>query len=77
LLPQVICDLPDECARYEILRALSRKLPLAADVDMWWVAAGTEGFTGADLGGVLAEAQLAAVHLLLEAKQRAGGWGRG
>jgi peroxin-1 len=56
--------LEDRCA---ILRALSRRLELAEDVDLDTIAAEVENFSGADLGAVLSDAQLAAAHEALDA----------
>jgi SpoVK/Ycf46/Vps4 family AAA+-type ATPase len=61
------CEFPDWNERMAILKALSRRLPMAADVDLQDVVAMSEGFSGADLGAVLAEAQLAAAHEALDA----------
>ncbi|NWU98292.1 PEX1 factor, partial [Upupa epops] len=58
----VYCPLPDQDARYEILKALSCSLSLASDVDFQDVAARTERFTGADLKALLYNAQLEAIH---------------
>ena len=60
------CGLPNMGERKEILAALAARLPLAPDADLAAVAAATEGFTGADLGALLADAQLAAVHAALD-----------
>lgn len=42
------------------------KLPMASDVDLTAVAHMTEGFSGADLQALLSDAQLAAVHEVLD-----------
>ncbi|GLI68017.1 hypothetical protein VaNZ11_012315, partial [Volvox africanus] len=52
--------------RLAILRALSRRLNLAHDVDLRRVADVSEGMTGADLGAVLSEAQLHAINESVE-----------
>ncbi|KAF3440552.1 hypothetical protein FNV43_RR18836 [Rhamnella rubrinervis] len=59
------CGFPSERERLDILTVLSRKLPLASDVDLASIACMTEGFSGADLQALLSDAQLAAVHELL------------
>ncbi|XP_069770023.1 peroxisomal ATPase PEX1 isoform X2 [Narcine bancroftii] len=61
----VYCPPPDQVARYEILKALSQSLPLADDVDFNQIASMTEYFTGADLKGLLCNAQLDAIHSIL------------
>ncbi|KAI8468303.1 MAG: P-loop containing nucleoside triphosphate hydrolase protein [Monoraphidium minutum] len=66
----VHCGLPDAPDRLEILRAASRRTPLAPDVDLPLLAGpATSGFTGADLAALLSEAQLVAVHEELEARE--------
>lgn len=49
-------------ARLEILKALTRSVPLAADVDLEQIAVAAELFTGADLKALLYNAQLEAIH---------------
>ncbi|KAM6575126.1 hypothetical protein CsatA_023453 [Cannabis sativa] len=61
----LFCDFPSQGERLEILSVLSRKLPLASDVDLDAIAHMTEGFSGADLQALLSDAQLEAVHDLL------------
>ncbi|KAI6668243.1 hypothetical protein NL676_023806 [Syzygium grande] len=51
------------------LKLLSRKLPLASDVDLDAVAHMTEGFSGADLQALLSNAQLQAVNDLLDSSE--------
>ncbi|KAL3504294.1 hypothetical protein ACH5RR_034135 [Cinchona calisaya] len=61
----LFCDFPSDQERLDILTVLSRKLPLASDVDLRTIARTTEGFSGADLQALLSDAQLEAVHDLL------------
>jgi transitional endoplasmic reticulum ATPase len=56
---------PDEAARRDILTVLTRTVPLGMDVDLRTVAAGTNGFVGADLEAIVNEA-------VLEAGRRVG-----
>lgn len=58
----VTLDLPDKAARVAILAVHSRKLPLAPDVDLETIAAGTPGFSGADLKNLCNEAAMAAAR---------------
>ncbi|OXB84728.1 UNVERIFIED_CONTAM: hypothetical protein H355_001205 [Colinus virginianus] len=58
------CPPPDQNSRCEILKALSHSLSLANDVDLEYLAAKTEHFTGADLKALLYNAQLEAIHNL-------------
>lgn len=53
-----------QSSRCEILKALSHSLSLANDVDLEYLAAKTEHFTGADLKALLYNAQLEAIHNL-------------
>ena len=46
----VYVPLPDEASRLGILSAQLRKTPVAADVDLKFIASKTHGFSGADLG---------------------------
>ncbi|XP_047960432.1 peroxisome biogenesis protein 1 isoform X1 [Salvia hispanica] len=62
----LFCDFPSHQERQEILKVLSRKLPMDGDVDLEQVARMTEGFSGADLQALLSDTQLEAVHELLD-----------
>jgi transitional endoplasmic reticulum ATPase len=53
---------PDTNARLEILRVHTRAMPLADDVSLEKLADGTEGFSGADIEGLVREAAMAAVR---------------
>eukprot|EP00887_Chlorella_sp_A99_P002124 scaffold21.g2124.t1 len=67
------CGLPTPLERGAILAALARGLRLAPDVDLPHLAYNAEEeLSGADLSAVLAEAQLAAVHEVLEAEEEEG-----
>lgn len=46
----IYVPLPDEPGRLGILKAQLRKTPVAADVDLGYIAAKSHGFSGADLG---------------------------
>ncbi len=58
----VMIDLPDMKGREEILRVHAKKIKLAEGVDMAAVAAGTTGFSGADLANLLNESALLAAR---------------
>ncbi|WP_428983062.1 AAA family ATPase [Phytohabitans maris] len=58
---------PDAEARGEILRASSRTVPLADDVDLQALAASLDGFSAADCAALIREAALAAMRESLEA----------
>jgi len=63
----VTLDLPDRPAREAILRLHTRKVPLDPGVDLGGVAAGTVGFSGADLKNLVNEA---AMHAAREHRER-------
>lgn len=48
----VYVPLPNESERVSILKSQLRKTPVAADVDLAYIASKTHGFSGADLGFV-------------------------
>lgn len=58
----VTLSLPDKPARRAILNVHIKGLPLHADVDLDLVAAGTPGFSGADLKNLLNEAAITAAR---------------
>jgi cell division protease FtsH len=58
----VTLDLPDRGERAAILRLHSRKVPLGEDADIDQIAAGTPGFSGADLKNLVNEAALLAAR---------------
>ena len=58
----VTLDLPDRRDRLAILEVHTRKVPLAADVALDTVAAGTPGFSGADLKNLVNEAAILAAR---------------
>jgi len=58
----VTLELPDKPARLAILQVHTRKVPLAQDVDLGLIAAGTPGFSGADLKNLVNEAAMAAAR---------------
>src|SRR5437667_315616 len=59
---RVVVSRPDVRGREEILRVHTRKIPLADDVDLFVLARGTPGFSGADLANMVNEAALAAAR---------------
>ncbi|HVU49274.1 MAG TPA: ATP-dependent zinc metalloprotease FtsH [Polyangia bacterium] len=63
---RVVVDLPELEARRAILGVHTRGKPLAPDVDLDVLAAGTVGFSGADLANMVNEAALGATRRLAE-----------
>ncbi|MFC5001008.1 AAA family ATPase [Dactylosporangium cerinum] len=60
---------PDADARAEILRAASKSVPLAADVDLKALAASLDRFSAADCTALIRESALAAMRESLEATE--------
>jgi cell division protease FtsH len=58
----VVLDLPDLKERVAILKVHIRKVPVANDVDLEKIAAGTPGFSGADLKNLVNEAAMFAAR---------------
>lgn len=58
----ITLELPDREARVAILKVHSKHVPLAADVDLDKIAAGTPGFSGADIKNLVNEAAMAAAR---------------
>ena len=59
---QVIVDAPDVKGREGILRVHAKKLPLADDVELSFIARGTPGMSGADLANICNESALLAAR---------------
>jgi cell division protease FtsH len=59
---QVLVDRPDGTGRHAILQVHARKVKLAGDVDLEYVARRTPGMVGADLENILNEAALLAAR---------------
>jgi cell division protease FtsH len=59
---QVTVGAPDIKGREQILRIHAKKVVLDSAVDLWQVARGTPGFSGADLANLVNEAALFAVR---------------
>jgi cell division protease FtsH len=58
----VVLDLPDRKARLAILRLQAKRVPLGSDVELESIAAGTPGFSGADLKNLVNEAAMRAAR---------------
>jgi len=59
---QIVVDRPDRNGRRKILDVHSKGKPLASSIDLDALAAGTPGFTGADLANLVNEAALLAAR---------------
>ncbi len=59
---QIVVDRPDRAGRRKILEVHARGKPLAREIDLDTLAAGTPGFTGADLSNLINEAALLAAR---------------
>ncbi|MDG9670912.1 ATP-dependent zinc metalloprotease FtsH [Hahella sp. CR1] len=58
----VTLDLPDQEGRVAILKVHAKRIPLADDVNLPQIAAGTPGFSGADLKNLINEAAIQAAR---------------
>jgi cell division protease FtsH len=59
---QIVVDRPDRNGRRRILEVHTKGKPLASEIDLDTLAAGTPGFTGADLANLVNEAALLAAR---------------
>jgi cell division protease FtsH len=59
---QIVVDRPDRVGRRKILEVHARGKPLSREIDLDTLAAGTPGFTGADLSNLINEAALLAAR---------------
>jgi cell division protease FtsH len=59
---QIVVDRPDRSGRKKILEVHSKGKPLDTTIDLETLAAGTPGFTGADLANLINEAALLAAR---------------
>jgi cell division protease FtsH len=59
---QIVVDRPDRSGRRQILEVHTKGKPISGDVDLDTLAAGTPGFTGADLANLVNEAALLAAR---------------
>jgi cell division protease FtsH len=59
---QIVVDRPDRVGRRKILEVHTKGKPLAREIDLDTLAAGTPGFTGADLANLVNEAALLAAR---------------
>ncbi|KIO34777.1 hypothetical protein M407DRAFT_64085, partial [Tulasnella calospora MUT 4182] len=58
----LLCNMPDEEERLEILQALSQKISISDSVSLRALAEETEGYSGADLQAIMYNAHLEVVH---------------
>src|SRR5688572_26353352 len=59
---QIVVDRPDRVGRRKILEVHTKGKPLASEIELDTLAAGTPGFTGADLANLVNEAALLAAR---------------
>lgn len=59
---EIAVNLADVRGREQILHVHARKLTLAPELELSWIARGTPGFSGADLANLLNEAAIAATR---------------
>jgi len=58
----VVLELPDRSDRIAILKVHTRKVPLADDIELDKISAGTPGFSGADIKNLVTEAAMLAAR---------------
>ena len=73
---QIVVDRPDRNGRRKILEVHAKGKPLASEVDLDALAAGTPGFTGADLANLVNEAALLAARRGKKIDRAGGARGR-
>jgi transitional endoplasmic reticulum ATPase len=66
---QILVPAPDEEGRLKILKVLTKKMPLAKDVNLKKIAKETENYSGADLEAVCREAAMEALRKNKKAKE--------
>jgi len=65
----VYVKVPEEIGRLQILKIHTEKMPLEKDIDLKKIAKETEGYTGADLEGLVREAAMLALRDDLKTKK--------
>ncbi|BGP44588.1 Peroxisome biosynthesis protein pex1 [Rhodotorula kratochvilovae] len=73
----ILCDMPSESDRLEIMRSAARKVHLSPSISLASYAAQTAGYSGADLQALVYNAHLDAVHAGLAADAAHAGEGEG
>ena len=66
----IYIPLPDEASRLSILKAQLKRTPVAADVDMPFLAKSTHGFSGADLAEICQRSAKLAIRESIEHDMR-------
>jgi len=65
----LLVNVPSKEGRLEILKIHTKKMPLAKNVDIKFLAEKTEGYVGADLENLVREAAMLALRKDIKAKQ--------
>ena len=66
----IYIPLPDENSRLSILKATLKRSPVAADVDLGFLAKSTHGYSGADLAEICQRAAKLAIRASIEEDMR-------
>jgi peroxin-1 len=61
----ILCDMPSQADRLEIIQSFTKKLHVSPSIDFDELAVDTEGFSGADLQALVYNAHLDVVHAVL------------
>nr|CAG8452949.1 8322_t:CDS:10 [Entrophospora candida] len=65
----LLCNMPTQKERFDILKALSRKMELSEDVDLDEYSKKCEHYSGADLQALLYNAHLEAIHDIINSER--------
>jgi peroxin-1 len=73
----LLCDFPNLGERVDIIKALAKQVRISGDVldsedELWELAQRTEGFSGADMQALMSNAQLEAIHDVLNDDSSSG-----
>ncbi|TFK44456.1 P-loop containing nucleoside triphosphate hydrolase protein [Crucibulum laeve] len=63
----LLCNMPDQEERKDILQAVARKVAVSPSVDFDSIASATEGYSGADLQALIYNAHLEVIHASIAA----------
>lgn len=69
----LICDMPNIEDRLDTIKAVSTKMNIDPEVDLYQVALKTDGYSGADLQAVMYNAYLDAIHDVIDVDGLGGG----
>ncbi|KAF2074614.1 hypothetical protein CYY_004084 [Polysphondylium violaceum] len=65
----LLCDIPTQLERLDIIKTLGSKMSIAPDVSLQDLSNKTEGYTGADLKALMYNSQLSSIHEWMDIHQ--------